>query len=126
MAFHKAGIIKAPSLSLENEHRSLSGWHREEKAFPKLLCFPQELSLAAGQSSQEPPAGMLPSAPTQGEEGARENQLAQERGMEISGFSAEEALRSQHIRSQGATSARGLLPWHSNYFKTKLSSEKAS
>lgn len=30
-AFQKAGIIKAPSLSLENESRSLSGWHREEK-----------------------------------------------------------------------------------------------
>lgn len=49
-AFQKAGIIKAPSLSLENESRSLGGWQREEKAFPKLACFPQELRLAAGQS----------------------------------------------------------------------------
>lgn len=81
MAFQKAGIIKAPSLSLENESRSLSAWHRQEKAFPKLLCFPQELSPAAGQSSQEPPAGMLPSAPTRGGERARENQPARESWM---------------------------------------------
>lgn len=45
-AFQKAAIIKAPSLSLENESRSLSGWHREEKPFPKVLCSPQELSPA--------------------------------------------------------------------------------
>lgn len=36
---------------------------REEKPFPKVLCSPQELSLAAGQRSEEFPAGMIPSAP---------------------------------------------------------------
>lgn len=40
-AFQKAVIIKAPSLSLENESRSLSGWHREGKRnhFPKFSAL---------------------------------------------------------------------------------------
>lgn len=58
-------------------------------------------------------------------DGARENQPAAGSWLGNLRLLAEGALRSQHICSQGATSARGLLPCHSNYFKIKLSSEKA-
>lgn len=74
-AFQKAGIIKAPSLSLESESRSLGGWQREEKAFPKFSVSP---GAEPGSRAEQPGAscGDAPVSTPRSGDGAREKQPA--------------------------------------------------